>query len=374
MQLSIIIVSYNVQNYLQLCLDSVCAAIQTMEAQVIVVDNASQDESVAMVKNKFPEVACIVNTYNIGFSKANNLGVEQATGEYVCILNPDTVVAEDTFEKVYAFAKAQQNLGAIGVRLIDGSGHFLPESKRNLPTPKVSFHKMMGNGSSYYASDVQATQNGKVSVLVGAFMVLKKSIYQEVGGFDERYFMYGEDIDLSYTITQAGYDNYYFGECPIIHFKGESTVKDKKYRQRFYGAMSLFYDKHLSTNFIKSAVVKLGLKVVQMASRLSQQSAMVTSTPTAATHYYLITDVPRVVDNLRQSVATQVEVAQQISDVKAGSEIVFDTTYVSYKDCIAMMLRFEDAGTTFKFIPKNSTFAIGSNSSEGRGDILILSQ
>lgn len=372
MQLSIIIVNFNVAHYLELCLDSVQAALQAIDAEIIVVDNASGDRSVAMLAKRFPEIQCIQNSDNIGFSKANNQGVEKASGEYICILNPDTVVAEDTFEKVYAFAKAQQNPGAIGVRLIDGSGHFLPESKRNLPTPKVSLNKMMGDGSAYYVNNLNSTENGKVPVLVGAFMFMKKSIYQEVGGFDERYFMYGEDIDLSYTIKQAGYDNYYFGECAIIHFKGESTIKDKKYRERFYGAMSLFYDKHLSTNRIKSAAVKLGLKGVQLKSSLSNRTETITASQESPRHYYLVSNQPTLRDRLCHKVFCEVEMIQDITEVKKQGEIIFDPTFVSYKKAIETMIRLGREGRTFKIIPKNSIFAIGSNSSEGRGEVLFL--
>lgn len=345
-----------------------------MDAEVIVVDNASKDGSVAMVRSHFPEVQCIVNTQNVGFSKANNQGVQRAKGTYLCILNPDTVVAEDTFEKIYAFAKAKPKAGVIGLQLIDGSGKYLPESKRNLPTPKISLNKMMGDGSAYYANHLHTTESGKVAVLVGAFMFIKTTIYRAVGGFDERYFMYGEDIDLSYTITQAGYDNYYVGECSIIHFKGESTVKDKTYRKRFYGAMSLFYEKHLTTSKIKSTLIKTGLKGVQITSHLANSRKVKPSLENGSlpTAYYLMTKDASLQATLSKQVAVPAVTIDQLTAVGEGGEIIFDTLGRSYKEIITIMSRLSGKKVTFKIIPKNSTFALGSNSSEGRGDVLFL--
>src|SRR5690606_14527542 len=197
-----------------------------------------------MVKALYPNVTLIENKENVGFSKANNQAVAVAKGEYVCILNPDTAVAEDTFQTAIQYSEKIRNIGALGVYLMDGTGNFLPESKRNLPTPKISLMKLTGFPKKYYASHLADRSHGNVEVLVGAFMLLKKSVYEKVGGVDEDYFMYGEDIDLSYKVTKAGFANYYLGTTTVLHYKGESTKKDDAYFERFYGAMQIFYKKH----------------------------------------------------------------------------------------------------------------------------------
>ena len=220
MKLSVVILNYNVRYFLELCLQSVQAALETIPSEIIVIDNNSEDESCDMVKDKFPSITLIENNSNIGFSKANNQAVQVAKGEYVCILNPDTVVAEDTFKSVLNFADKQTNLGIVGCRLIDGSGKYLPESKRNIPLVNIAIKKVLGNSKGYYANHVKEFDVAKVDVLVGAFMLLKRSLYNSLGGFDEDYFMYGEDIDLSYKSLKKGNDNYYFGETSVIHYKG----------------------------------------------------------------------------------------------------------------------------------------------------------
>jgi GT2 family glycosyltransferase len=202
MQLSVIILNYNVRYFLELCVLSVESALKTIDSEIIVVDNNSSDDSCEMMKIRFPNIKLIQNNQNVGFPKGNNIGVAEAKGEYVCILNPDTVVAEDTFEKVLAFAKNQTDLGIIGVKLIDGTGNFLPESKRGIPTPWVAFTKIASlyklfpksnRCNKYYAQHLAENQTGKVDILVGAFMFLKKELYNEVGGFDEDCFMYSRN-------------------------------------------------------------------------------------------------------------------------------------------------------------------------------------
>ncbi|ANH61620.1 glycosyltransferase family 2 protein [Dokdonia donghaensis] len=373
MQLSIVIVNYNVKDYLHLCLDSVTASIQNLDAEIIVVDNASIDGSAAMVKELFPQVILIANKDNVGFSKANNQGVAVAQGEYVCILNPDTVVGENTFNDVYAFAKAQQKPGIIGVQLVDGTGEFLPESKRNVPTLKVSLNKMIGDARHYYASHLKNDQTGKVAVLVGAFMFMPRAVYTEVGGFDERYFMYGEDIDLSYTVSQAGYTNYYLGSTEIIHFKGESTVKDKRYRKRFYGAMQLFYDKHLYKNIFQQTLVRLGLGVAKAKSWITHfKNQAVIKDHQKIKEYILLSNNDDLARKLSQSVKKTVVTQNKLSATKTGQEILFDAQYTGYDKIIKEIITHSSSGVSYKLIPKKSTFAIGSNSSEGRGEIITF--
>ena len=248
MKLSVVILNYNVQYFLEQCLLSVKRALINIDSEIIVIDNNSEDDSCQMVKERFPEITLIQNSENVGFSKANNQAVKVAQGDYVCILNPDTAVAEDTFTKTLTHFESHENVGALGIHLIDGTGNFLPESKRNVPTPSASLYKIVGlsGKASYYAKHIDKDQSGPVDILVGAFMLMKRSVYEEADGFDEDYFMYGEDIDLSYKITKLGYQNYYFGDADVLHYKGESTQKDKAYLDRFYGAMRIFYKKNTS--------------------------------------------------------------------------------------------------------------------------------
>ncbi|PTM08349.1 MAG: glycosyl transferase family 2 [Bacteroidetes bacterium] len=363
MQLSIVILNYNVKYFLELCLKSVEQAITTLDAEIIVVDNDSSDESCEMVQEKFPLVTLISNTNNVGFAKANNQGVAVAKGAYVCILNPDTVVAEDTFIMLIKFAKSKPNLGAIGCKLIDGSGAFLPESKRNIPVVKVAMQKLFGNGKTYYANHINENGVGEIEVLVGAFMFLKRDVYNQVEGFDEDYFMYGEDIDLSYKLLQAGFQNYYFGETTCIHYKGESTTKDKKYTKRFYDAMKLFYKKHFRTNFVFDTIVTIGINTAHVFKRNSNIEEF------EPEHYYLISDSEN--KALESVLDKGLKVQNHVNEIKENSEVIFDANHLSYKEIIQNIENLHSLkNLSFKILPKNSNFIIGSNDSISRGKVI----
>jgi len=257
MKLSVIIVNYNVQYFLENCLRTVqIAANKLGECEVFVVDNNSVDGSMKMVKDKYPDVIRIENKVNVGFSKANNQAILLSKGEFVLLLNPDTVVEEDTFLDCYNFMKATPDAGGLGISMIDGKGIFLPESKRGLPTPSVAFYKIFGLSSlfpkskrfgKYHLGYLDNNETNEVDVLSGAYMWLRKETLDKVGLLDESFFMYGEDIDLSYRITLGGYKNYYFPKARIIHYKGESTKKSSiNYVFVFYKAMVIFAKKHFS--------------------------------------------------------------------------------------------------------------------------------
>ncbi len=271
MHLSIVIVNYNVKYFLEQCLSSLYQAIENLEAEVWVVDNASTDNSINYLQPMFPWVKFVVNLKNVGFGKANNQALFQCCGNYVLFLNPDTLLPEDCLTKCIAFIEKNKEAGALGIRMIDGSGTFLPESKRSFPSPLTSFYKLSGLSWLFPASKVFSRyslaylgefKNHEVDVLSGAFMLVKKDVLIKLKGFDEDFFMYGEDIDLSYRIQKMGYKNYYFSESAIIHFKGESTRKGSlKYVQMFYKAMSIFVKKHyegtsarIFTFFIQKAI------------------------------------------------------------------------------------------------------------------------
>lgn len=256
MKLSVIIVNYNVKHFLEQCLHSVYKAAKGIDTEIFVVDNNSVDGSAQLIREKFPDLHFIENKENVGFSRANNQAIRIATGEYILLLNPDTVVEEDTFLKVIGFMDKHPEAGGLGVKMIDGKGTFLPESKRGLPTPWVAFYKMFGLSKlfpksrkfgKYHLSYLSENQIHDVEILAGAFMLLRKETLDKVGLLDEAFFMYGEDIDLSYRIILGGYKNYYFPETTIIHYKGESTKKGSlNYVKVFYNAMIIFARKHFS--------------------------------------------------------------------------------------------------------------------------------
>ncbi|RTY82314.1 glycosyltransferase family 2 protein [Flavobacterium sp. GSP27] len=384
MQLSVIILNYNVRYFLELCVLSVQNALETIDGEIIVIDNNSSDDSCAMMQKLFPNVKLIQNKENIGFPKGNNIGVAQAQGEYICVLNPDTVVAEDTFMKVLAFAQKQSDLGIVGCKLIDGTGRFLPESKRGVPTPWVAFTKITGlyklfpgTFGKYYAQHLSENQTGKVAILVGAFMVMKRDLYLEVAGFDEDCFMYSDDIDLSYRVLKEGRFNYYFHETTAIHYKGESTVKDETYMKRFQEAMNFFYKKHFKSVLFFSLFMKIGIVFFSLA-KMFQGKPGIKIIPKS---YLLYSANQKLADKLHlvlqkkvlfHDLKTEKIVISSSVKSKIGTEIILDNEFISFKKCIAILESSRNKGFTFKIIPKNANFLIGSNNSNERGEIIEI--
>jgi GT2 family glycosyltransferase len=380
MQISIVILNYNVRFFLEQCVLSVEKALQNIEGEIIVVDNNSPDDSCAMMKQRFPHIKLIENNENTGFPRGNNIGVEEAKGEYLCILNPDTVVAEDTFEKLLSFAQTKTDLGIIGCKLIDGSGRFLQESKRGVPTPYVAITKMAGlyklfpklsAFGKYYAQHLPENQTGKVEVLVGAFMLMRLDFYRDLGGFDEAFFMYGEDIDLSYRSVQSGKSNYYFSETSVIHYKGESTVKNIKYLQSFKSAMELFYKKHFKVSLVFKTFMNFGAFVFSTI-KMNQTSGF-----TKKIDAYLLFSNSQnqkvKVENLLGKKVTLIDSTHKNglnSPTDKSIEIIFDNNVWSFKSIIDFMERHRSKQITFKILPSNSDFIIGSNSSIDRGEVI----
>ncbi|MBQ8712838.1 MAG: glycosyltransferase family 2 protein [Prevotella sp.] len=245
-KLSVVIVSYNVRHYLDQCLESVQKALGDMDAEVFVVDNASADDTMSVLPSKYPEVSFIANNENLGFARANNLAIRQATGQYVLLLNPDTTVAEHTLCEAVAFMDLHPKAGGTGVMMHNEDGTLAPESRRAIPTPWVSALKMLGFTKRYYMSHLPWNEPAQIEVISGAFFLLRHDALDQVGLLDEDFFMYGEDIDLSYRLIKGGWENWYL-PLPIVHYKGKSTRKsDYRYVHVFYQAMLIFFRKHYS--------------------------------------------------------------------------------------------------------------------------------
>ena len=372
MQLSVIILNYNVRYFLEQCVLSVQKALSTIDGEIIVIDNNSSDDSCEMMQRLFPNVKLIENKENLGFPKGNNIGVAQAKGDYICILNPDTVVAEDTFTKILNTKNWQLNTGIIGCKLIDGTGNFLPESKRGVPTPWVSFTKIFGLYKisnlfgNYYAQHLTENQSGKVAILVGAFMVMQRELYNEIGGFDENCFMYSDDIDLSYMVLQKGKYNYYFHGTSVIHYKGESTVRDEKYMKRFQEAMQFFYKKHFKKSFVFDFFMRIGAMVFSLIKKNQSKEVK------REIDEYIVFSKNSLQLNLNKKETILNDFSQFKNDLNAAIEIIFDTNSFSFKEIIEFMNCNKSKNLTFKnYIPK-SNFIIGSNNSIDRGEIITL--
>lgn len=384
MQLSVIILNYNVRYFLEQCVRSVLHAISNLEAEIIVVDNNSADTSGEMMKDLFPSITYIENKENVGFPKGNNIGVSYARGEYICILNPDTVVGESAFERLLSFAEKKTDMGIVGCHLIDGKGQFLPESKRGVPTPWVSFSKAMGlnklapNSSflnAYYVPELSKEETGQVPILVGAFMFMKKKVYLELGGFDESFFMYVEDTDLSYRAIKAGYTNYYIHDVVVIHYKGESTVKDALYMKRFREGMQIFYKKHFSESHLFDAFMRLGsfcFMLVKKNKKVKVEKGL--------EQVLVVSENALLLDWGRQNWNCEVVLLPNLLRLQhflnehkeRHIEIVFDGDLLKNEDMILFMKRNTDKKHTFKIKPKEAFYLIGSNSSNDHGKIIEI--
>lgn len=370
MILSVIIVSYNSSSFLELCLHSVAKAISQLEieSEVIVVDNSSSDDSCEVLNNKFPFVKLIQNDENIGFSKANNLGVSKAKGKYICILNPDTVLQENTFDEILKFYKSNIKVGFVGCQMIDGNGMFLKESKRVIPSIFSSFMKVLGISKFYYSA-LDKDKRGYIDILAGAFMFVEKTIYDSVKGFDEDYFMYGEDIDLSYKALKKGYSNYYLGDVKIIHFKGESTDKNSVYINRFYNAMYIFYTKHfnkfLFTKILAYSFFKFIISIKNL-SNFSDLGLKLVNSKTTYKNTYLVTGST---DDKISIIATRVDLNYLAINKTENSLLIFDLNSISLSEIINHF-DFISESNSFRIIVPNTNFYVGSDYADKKGQII----
>ncbi len=282
-ELTVVIVSYNVKFYLEQCLISLRRALRGIEAEIFVVDNASTDGSVDYLAERFPDISLISSNHNLGFARANNIAIRQSTGRFVLLLNPDTIVGETVIRTVIDFLKTHDRVGGVGVRMMTDCGTDAKESRRGLPTPCTAFYKMSGlcarfpNSSRfahYYMGHLSWDRSAEIEVVSGAFFAVQRTVIEEVGLLDEDYFMYGEDIDLSYRLLKNGYHNWYL-PVRILHYKGESTQKSSfRYVHVFYSAMFIFFRKHYSgISLLLSLPIKTAIYFKAMLALIRMQAA-----------------------------------------------------------------------------------------------------
>lgn len=372
--------------YVWQCIDSVLLATKGLEAEVILADNASEDKTIEEIAADFPQVKLLPNKENLGFAKAYNQAVELAQGKYLCILNPDTVVEEGVFKSILNHLNGKDHIGALGVQFVDGRGCFLPECKRVVPTPMGSLKKLLGLGGqkgAYYKDAILPDGQGPAPILAGAFLFLTKSDYLSIGGFDEQYFMYGEDLDFCYKLLKKGKENYYFGEQKIIHYKGESTQKNRQYLERFYGAMVHFYKSHFSRSPIKILAVSLlaHLLIVwrMLWPKRSDSGSGTRDFKTVVWVSQVGTPTNSLVDwlsNNSKLIPGSSYIAQTPEEVTKNPPknalLVFDRATLSYQEIIQLMTIGAEHGQNFRIWHQNKNLLIGSDSSDAHGEALSL--
>ena len=380
--LSVIIVSYNVEHFLDLCLESVYAAINNINAEIIVIDNASDDNSVEMMRKKFPSTRVISNVDNLGFGKANNKAAKLAKGHYLCLLNPDTIVSQKTFYEFIQFHDKNPTIGISGPQMIDGTGQFLLESKRGLPSIKAAVFKSLGlfRFSSlffgqYYNLSLPQNQNGKTDVLAGAFMFMRKSLYDQLEGFDENFFMYGEDIDISHRSLKLGYTNFYFSQSKVIHFKGESTKKNKAYEKRFFNAMSYYYNKNFSHNWLLNSIFITGSYLFSKFKRVASSRRDKTS-PIHVNDWTLVSKNSKLFKNVKINMFPGIKHCQNLLEVlqvkpKKLMGIVFDMRTTQWSEVINFM-QIHQTRFVYKFISADNKRIIGSSDVLSRGSGAVI--
>lgn len=379
MKLSVVILNYNVKYFIDLCLQSVVAATKNIDAEIIVVDNASIDGSVLWIKSQFPQVKLIENKENLGFPKGNNIGVSHAKGEYICILNPDTIVGENTFYDALLFMGQNNHIAMMGPKLIDGSGRFLKESKRGVPTPRIAFTKVAGLYKvfpkffgGYYNLNLPENQPGETDVLVGAFMFMKTRHFRSLNGFDEDCFMYSDDIDLSYRSLQLGKPNFYNPEFKIIHFKGESTPKDFAYQMMFREAMNYFYNKHFHVSNLVKIWIKVATNAFSFLKRIRGKRSVVKRKQPYL--YWLISKDLNLEIGVNKNIPlTHTSGLVNVENYKnKRTEIIFDPNTLPFSVMIDFMDKHKNS-FSYKFLSSDKSHAVGSNSKNAKGEVLVMS-
>lgn len=408
MQLSVIIINYNVKYFLEQCLCSVYKACSNIDAEIIVFDNNSTDGSQQFFADRFSKVSFTWSQENLGFGRANNEALKLAGGEFVLFLNPDTIVPEDCFEKCLQQLSDQPAAGALGVKMLDGSGNYLKESKRAFPSPFTALYRLTGLAglfphsavfARYYLGNLDKNKSNEIDVLAGAFMMVRKKVLDITGGFDEAFFMYGEDVDLSYRIQEAGFKNLYFPDTSILHFKGESTKKGSlNYVKMFYGAMSLFVKKHYSGGIadVYNIVIRLAIWSKAFLSGIKQFF----STPfkpafkdfsnlpciiVADKDEYEMLAALLLKANKQKRVIGRISTGEDIeagalgnlkqlrstSVYKEAGEIIFCTNRLSFKEILAY-IEGAKPGVIYRFHLQGSSGIVGSESKNSPGGYIAF--
>ena len=377
LKLSVIIVNYNVKYYLDQCIRSVLRAFEEMNtpAEIIVVDNHSVDGSVDYLEQRYPQklfpmVRFVRSAHNLGFARANNIAIRQSRGEYVLLLNPDTIVGEDALKASVDFMDVHEDAGAVGVRMLGAQGRRAMESRRGLPTPMVSFFKMLGFCNrwphhrlfgKYYMGYLPWDEPCQIEVVSGAYCMLRRKALDEVGLLDEDFFMYGEDIDLSYRVLKGGYHNYYL-PVDILHYKGESTQKSSfRYVHVFYEAMLIFFRKHYSgMTFLLSLPIKTAIYakalmalVGMLSERMRKSLGFFAPSAEGAQHYVFVGSLE--MQDACRDIARRLgldaefhdsEVLEDKSEAtwseKNDNVLVLDADSMSYADMLKRMSRLSD--------------------------------
>lgn len=377
LKLSVIIVNYNVKYYLDQCIRSVLRAFEEMNtpAEIIVVDNHSADGSVDYLEQRYPQklfpmVRFVRSAHNLGFARANNIAIRQSRGEYVLLLNPDTIVGEDALKASVDFMDVHEDAGAVGVRMLGAQGRRAMESRRGLPTPMVSFFKMLGFCNrwphhrlfgKYYMGYLPWDEPSQIEVVSGAYCMLRRKALDEVGLLDEDFFMYGEDIDLSYRVLKGGYHNYYL-PVDILHYKGESTQKSSfRYVHVFYEAMLIFFRKHYSgMTFLLSLPIKTAIYakalmalVGMLSDRMRKSLGFFAPSAEGVQHYVFVgslemqdacRDIARRLglDAEFHDSEVQEDKSEAIWSEKNDNVLVLDADSMSYADMLKRMSRLSD--------------------------------
>ena len=349
-KLTIVIVSYNVRYYLEQCIVSVQRAARDIDYEIYVVDNASSDDSTSYLRHRFGnDITLVESQHNEGFARANNIAIRQSQSEYVLLLNPDTFIAEDCLQQVLTFMDEHPKAGGVGVKMHNADGTVARESRRGLPTPWVSLLKMLGFSRRYYMSNLPWDEPGRIEVMSGAFCMLRRQALDQVGLLDEDFFMYGEDIDLSYRILKGGFENW-FVPANIVHYKGESTQKSSyRYVHVFYQAMLIFFRKHYGhlslfvTLPIKLAIyVMAAIALVQMQYWRMRKSLGFEGKEHADTNYCFVGSATMLDEcrslARRKGLSAQFVEAQRLAELPLNTPVtcmVYDTDQFSFSQIIS---------------------------------------
>lgn len=364
MKVSVIIVSYNCKAFLDYCIQSVIKALNNIDGEIIVIDNSSSDGTVEFLESKNYKLKLIKSEKNIGFSKANNKAVKFAKGEFLFFLNPDTIIPEDIFHQFFKFKF--DDLGIFGFRMIDGKGKFLKESKRNLPNINIILKKLLGFDSKYYSS-LDEFDSGFVDVLCGANMIIKKSTYKKVGGFNEEYFMFGEDIEICYETKKKGMNNFYSATSTLVHFKGESTKNDINYLWNFYGAMSIYFKNIFSSNQFLINIILLISKFLVLFKSIMPKKQIV---EIKNEKNILIGD--KHIDKLNDLLG-EISLVNEIDTSQDQCNIIFDSNYLSFKQIISHIDNLQEGKKIkFWFLPDDYSYVIESSGMNQKGNIIFF--